>query len=166
MSENSCCLFGCGVILFIPFFTFKLSSELVLAPISIPCSIYRTYKYNKLIKKWYLAQSEPIQKICDSYFCNKLSYKTITAKYENVMSKAKKIANRNKVINQQDLLEVAILERELIYIPKFILSRKRYLWNTVPHEKHIFISMDNMMYGIKIRLKLFNENNKNKIDII
>lgn len=152
-----CCVTGCGICcggiggccffsIMLPVIIIRSAGELVMLPSSISCSIHRRYKYNKLIKEWYLLQSEQIKKACDDHFDGAISYKSMNAKVKitikEVISKFNINNNNDTTILNQDL------ERNLKLIPHCILQRNRYIWNTMPDKDEFFKLMNRMANGL------------------
>lgn len=116
--------------------------ETVLLPISAPCSIYRKRKYDKLIKEWYAMQSGHVQRTCDEYFDGAISYASMNAKIQLGFKEIVVNINSNKV-NQDN-------KRNLEIIPKCILGKKRYWWNTVPNKDEFCKLMNQMANSLRL----------------
>jgi hypothetical protein len=137
--------------------------ETVLLPISIPCSVYRTRKCNKLIKKWYSRQSNDTKRLCDEYFDGIMSYQSMNAKVKSEMfGVIRRIIEDDSIVrmfedNKVDFELDPDIQKKLI--PSCILQRNRYIWNILPNEDDFFKLMNYMVNSLKlIREGYYNSN--------
>jgi hypothetical protein len=121
--------------------------ELLLLPVSIPCSIYRKNKYNKLINEWFYLLLPNDQKICEIFFDGVVNYDSINSKISII-----------KIINASSESDKYIIN----IIPNCIYRNNRYFWNTIPNKQDFIKIMDNMLEKIKL---LYSKNDKINIDL-
>lgn len=141
-----CCVGGgvciCTIILGIACGIF----ELVISPVSIPCSIYRQNKYNKWLDEWVSTKSNDEKNTVEIYCDGSVNYKAFNKKF-----KVMKIVSSSLGSNKADLQEA---QNDIKLIPSCLIENSRYPWNFTPSKQEFFKQMDFFMKKIIHKVNL------------
>jgi hypothetical protein len=127
----------CSAVGYTIYYSFIVCGEIIMFPISLPLSKWRKYKYNKWIKEWYNGLSKSDQKILDTIFKGKTTYKSMN----------KVIYNGNFYNIKKEDYDIKVMTK---IVPKYVYRRNRYFWNMMP-VKEIFI------HRLDFMMKLFKD---------
>lgn len=120
--------------------------ELVLSPVSIPCSLYRRRKYNRWLNEWSETISEDELKTVEEYCAGPLNYAALNKKVKFTKALVTAIKNRN---NNE-------IHDAFATVPMCIIGNTRYPWNFTLSKKDFFKEMDFFIKKITPKSNLQN----------
>ena len=126
--------------------------EIVACPVTIPCAIWRHYRYNKWLTDWSQTLSSEDKLICEEYCDGYVSFDSLNRQFEKrtfaVLNTF--ISSAGRDVDSASEEAKALLKKNDA-IPECIRRRARYPWNFMPSKRGFFKMMDIFLMKIKPR---------------